>query len=210
MRMTERQWLKCTDYEKMLTFLGNKLSVRKMFLFGCACCRLVWDHMEEHRQAVEVAERWADDVASTADLEASHAAAEAAEQSIGCLGLAKAAAYAAVQVTSDAPAWDTPVVVIDIMIDIMADDDEAEAAAKEAITSLLRHIAGNPFKPYFVPASWPAPVVQLATALYKGQDCSFALHDALLEAGHSELAEHFKEKDHPKGCWAMDTILGKK
>jgi hypothetical protein len=35
---------------------------------------------------------------------------------------------------------------------------------------------------------------------YDGQDCAFALHDALLEAGHAELAEHFREgKSHPKG-----------
>lgn len=35
------------------------------------------------------------------------------------------------------------------------------------------------------------------------------LHDALLEAGHVGLAEHFRDPEHPKGCWAMDMILGK-
>jgi hypothetical protein len=35
------------------------------------------------------------------------------------------------------------------------------------------------------------------------------LHDALLEAGHAELAEAFREPMHPKGCWALDLILGK-
>ena len=54
-------------------------------------------------------------------------------------------------------------------------------------------------------------VVQLAESLYAGQDCAFALHDALLEAGHAELAEHFREeRSHPKGCWVVDLILGKK
>jgi hypothetical protein len=52
--------------------------------------------------------------------------------------------------------------------------------------------------------------VQLAQTLYDGTDCAFALHDALLESGHSALAEHFqKEHGHPKGCWAVDLILGK-
>jgi hypothetical protein len=75
---------------------------------------------------------------------------------------------------------------------------------------LFRHIMGNPFRPYPAPPSWPSTVVQLAESLYAGQDCAFALHDALLEAGHAELAEHFREeKSHPKGCWAMDVILGK-
>jgi hypothetical protein len=75
---------------------------------------------------------------------------------------------------------------------------------------LLRHIFGNPFRPYTAPPSWPSTVVQLAESLYGGQDCAFALHDALLEAGHAELAEHFREeKSHPKGCWVVDLILGK-
>jgi hypothetical protein len=78
------------------------------------------------------------------------------------------------------------------------------------ISDLLRHIIGNPFRPYPAPASWPSTVVQLAESLYAGQDCCFALHDALLEAGHAELAEHFRqEKWHPKGCWALDLILGR-
>jgi len=58
---------------------------------------------------------------------------------------------------------------------------------------------------------WPWPARgQLAEPLYAAQDCCFALHDALLEAGHAELAEHFRQEQwHPKGCWVMDVILGK-
>jgi hypothetical protein len=74
-----------------------------------------------------------------------------------------------------------------------------------------RHISGNPYRPYRAPAHWPRTVVQLAEALHNGQDCGFALHDALLEAGHTELAEHFRqEQSHPKGCWIVDMILGNK
>jgi hypothetical protein len=33
----------------------------------------------------------------------------------------------------------------------------------------------------------------------------------LLDAGHPELADHFHtDQSHPKGCWAVDLILGKK
>jgi len=75
---------------------------------------------------------------------------------------------------------------------------------------LLRHIFGNPFRPYPIPDSWPSTVTHLADAFYNGQDCAFALHDALLDAGHAELADHFcQETTHPKGCWALDLILGK-
>jgi hypothetical protein len=82
-------------------------------------------------------------------------------------------------------------------------------SAKEQLR-VVREIFGNPFRPYPAPPSWPSTVVQLAESLYAGQDCAFALHDALLEAGHPDLGEHFREKDHPKGCWVLDLILGKK
>jgi len=87
--------------------------------------------------------------------------------------------------------------------------DRALANERDTQAILLRHIFGTPFRPYPAPSSWPAPVAKLAEALYAGEDCSFALHDGLLEAGHPELAEHFKEKEHPKGCWVVDLVLGK-
>jgi hypothetical protein len=86
------------------------------------------------------------------------------------------------------------------------------------------------------PPAWPAAAVQIAEAVYDGQDVAFALHDALLEMGQEELAEHFRQPNlcpvsyqhqphdycdgsasstrsllpgHPKGCWALDYILGK-
>ena len=52
-------------------------------------------------------------------------------------------------------------------------------------------------------------IIALAEALYGREPCHFALHDALLEADESELAQHFREPEHPKGCWALDAILCK-
>jgi hypothetical protein len=86
------------------------------------------------------------------------------------------------------------------------DDSQAAAAARQA--DLLRHIIGNPFRPP-VASVWPATIAPLAAALYAGQDMAFALHDALLDAGLAELAAHFGTAAHPKGCWAIDLILGK-
>src|SRR5262249_1674280 len=75
--------------------------------------------------------------------------------------------------------------------------------------ALLRHVLGNPYQPAPICAYLPSTVIQLADALYNGEDCGFALHDALIEAGQPELAEHFRDEDHPKGCWVLDLILGK-
>lgn len=75
---------------------------------------------------------------------------------------------------------------------------------------LLRHIIGNPFRPFPAPPALPAAVVQLAAALEAGAPVAFALRDALLEAGQTDLAEHFAgEEPHPRGCWALDLLLGK-
>lgn len=90
---------------------------------------------------------------------------------------------------------------------IPAFDELTDVGKREA--SILRHISGNPFKPYPTAVSCPLAVVKLAEAAYHGKD-SFALYDALLEVGHRDIAEHFKdEKWHPKGCWALDLILGR-
>jgi hypothetical protein len=82
---------------------------------------------------------------------------------------------------------------------------------KDTQASLIRELCGNPFGPNSLPSVWPAKIVRLAESLYAGEDSAEALHDALGHAGHAELAEHFHLEDrHPKGCWVVDVILGKK
>ena len=81
-------------------------------------------------------------------------------------------------------------------------ENQTNWAEQKCLADLFRHIVGNPFRPYPAPDSWPSAILQLADALYNGQDCGFALNDALLEAGHPDLADHFHEAAwHPKGCW---------
>jgi hypothetical protein len=60
--MTEAEWLACTDPARMLAFLGDKASDRKLRLFACACCRKVWGRLRDQRLrvAVEACERVAD------------------------------------------------------------------------------------------------------------------------------------------------------
>jgi len=80
--MTEEQWLACTNLDTLLEYLSHKKRQtwlnRKLRLFGCACCRRLW-HLftdDRYRRAVEVAERFADGLASLAELQAAGAAVE--------------------------------------------------------------------------------------------------------------------------------------
>ncbi len=67
--MTEGEWLGGIDPEKLIRFLRGRASDRKLRLFACACCRRVWHLLndEDIRQAVEVAERYADGEVSWLD-----------------------------------------------------------------------------------------------------------------------------------------------
>jgi hypothetical protein len=76
--MTESEWLACTDPEPMLDFLRGQASDRKLRLYACAWGYDVWKLLsdERSRDAVVVGERFADDLATKAELVASFNAAQ--------------------------------------------------------------------------------------------------------------------------------------
>lgn len=225
--MTEEDWLQCTNPRVMLGFLRGKASDRKLRLFATGCCRRIWNLFEDERSrtAVEVGEQFADGLVSD---EERHKVTQAVPERADAQFVYRAAicsvfnpppsdqvngfhgdayrigrAYASAVATSDYAARGLG----------YADESRQQVVTdkeRAAQCRLLRHIFGNPFRPYPPTTNWPATVVQLADALYNGQDCGFALHDALLEAGHPGLADHFRqEQSHPKGCWVVDVVLGK-
>jgi hypothetical protein len=57
--MTETEWLTSDDPHAMLAHLGEQISDRKLWLFGCACCRRIWPALldERSRAVVELRER---------------------------------------------------------------------------------------------------------------------------------------------------------
>jgi len=236
--MTEAEWLRCADPEAMLKEFAGRLGARKLRLFACACCRRIGHLIRDPscRQAVAMAEAFAEGLLSDAELEAvratahqhkplfvdanwaaawctdfdaEQAAAEAsfrAALSVADVGSEAAKSRARAAVCSGAPEADRQAAWAHYE-QVVADVGHEEARAQ---ADLLREIAGNPFQNVEWP-QLPLTVVEMADALFAGADCAFALHDALLEAGQAELAEHFADpaRHHPRGCWVLDGILRK-
>jgi hypothetical protein len=76
--MTEQEWLACNHPAKMIAGLGPKPSQRKRRLYVCAACRGIWHLIpdERSRAAVLVAERFADGLAGSVELDVSRAEAK--------------------------------------------------------------------------------------------------------------------------------------
>lgn len=225
--MTEAQWMENRDALPMLEFLHRKSSERKLLLYGAACCRRAWHlfHDKRSRNAVEVVEHFANGEAGQSERAAAYEAALLRDRHPFMQGEAaiKWAAQAAFNLAGppntifSLAAWIHNNVagpmchaVVASLSDRFARGDHYYHREREAHCHLVRHLIGNPFHAYATPNHWSPSVVQLAQAMYEREDCWFALHDSLADAGHEELANHFQEGGwHPKGCWVVDLILGK-
>ena len=161
--MTESEWLDSEDPQRMLQYLQAmrsaagvgespypvpRTSDRKLRLFACACTRQVWHLLTDprSRQAVDVAERFADGQATEKELAAARVAAWDAAR-VAARDAARVAAWDAAwdaaRAAAWAAAWDAATYA-------------ASAAASAAQTSLLRDIVGNPWRP-IVPARTICP-----------------------------------------------------
>lgn len=228
--MTEAEWLASTDRDEMLAFAHAQAGARKLRLFACACCRRIWHHLpDEHsRQVVQVAERFADGLASMQELAVARNSArddggDTTEFPIGdaakisarkaARNIARNAARLAASEDPANAAADTAGAVCWYMAacapDKKAEKDAALAAEQKAQAELLRELF-HPFWRGSMPDQWPPDVLAAARALYEAGDKSSTLREALMTAGQAELAQHFQVPKHPRGCWALDLILGLK
>src|SRR5262249_32193196 len=80
--MTETEWLSTTDLQAMLDFASDKASHRKFRLFACACVRRSWALLadERSRQAVVIAEQFADGLVGKEAMNLAAAEARAAAE----------------------------------------------------------------------------------------------------------------------------------
>jgi hypothetical protein len=67
--MNEREWLDCADPERLVDFLQEGVSERKLRLFAVACCRRIWEQVgKDGRKAVDAAESYAEGRGTPEDL----------------------------------------------------------------------------------------------------------------------------------------------
>jgi hypothetical protein len=216
--MTEAEWLACKDPEKMLEFEKRRPSgsARKQRLFACACCRQAGDLIADGacREAVEVAERFADGLADPDDLVwAFQAAHEVADELRGTRGDAAALPADLASTACE----DSSEMAYYAWLYLLGLTPRGSRAARRAWgRQAVRCLWGPlPFRPVAIDRAWLTPAVkQLAGAIY--DDRAFgrlpALADALEEAGcnAAELLAHLRGPGpHVLGCWALDLIAGK-
>jgi hypothetical protein len=208
--MTEGEWLACSDPRTMVQFLvegaGNEGKLR---LFGCACCRQVWDLLTEDcfRDAVETAERFADGLASRKELAAAKKVSGAALERNGLAGVT-GPKYCAL-----GSAWScTRNAQTAAMYPLWAFTEEAQ---RQWEVLFLRDIFGNPFRPLPINTAWlTSNVLALAQVIYDDRafDRLPILADALEEVGcdNDDILRHCREPGpHTRGCWALDLLLAR-
>jgi hypothetical protein len=229
--MTEAEWLTCAEPDRMLwlPLIRNKISDRKLRLFACACCRRMWNLLtdERSRNVVEVAEKYADGLATQEELEAAREMARQAETSpviTGSTPLGPAVHYTPGSVASSAAAIGTrfsprpTAIFMAIFAEKIAGDRAAYAAERKEQAAIFRDLIGNPFRPSAIaPASldWNGGTVgKIALAIYHNREFDHLgiVADALEEAGCTDaniLAHCRGPGSHVRSCWALDLVLVK-
>ncbi len=230
--MTESEWLNCADPQVMLEFLREKTSDRKPRLFAVACCRRIWHLVTDgrSRQAVEVAERFADNLAKTSELKAAcpmrRNDADPCEKV--AWGVADRNALISAVITSAATILIASPESSSTQVFEVLERREEEAVTKLLEQSnkmvrreeaehcqILRDIFGNPFHHIAIDSSWLTPAVKaLAQSIYDERtfDQMTFLGEELVKSGcdNQEILGHCRGPGpHARGCWVVDLLLGR-
>jgi hypothetical protein len=208
--MTEEEWMACGDLMAMLNEFPRSFGERKHLLFTCACCYHVRDAIFDvrSRDAIEVAEEFADGLVDGNALAAAQREAEAANRepfdwgARAVVRLCKKAFASSVYEAAKA-GWPP-------------NQGEQHAARLAEMIPYLRDIFGNPFRPAAFSPSWRTDTaLSLARMMYDSRDFGAMpiLADALQDAGcdSEDILNHCRgaSSTHVRGCWVLDLVLGK-
>lgn len=224
--MTPAEWNASAEPQTLLFWLHEqgKLSERKARLFAVAVCRRVWQLLphQAYRDAVEVAEKYADETAT--DTELAFVQANVPELK-GPINQAYYVGWAAIAVISDTQSSYN---VNDTIRDMWRESSYAAAmttsiciglavgtsqnAEWKSQADLLRCIV-NPFRSG-PPLKASADCVSLAQSIYELRSFDrlpeLALRLEEERCNDAELLGHLRAAGpHARACWALDEVLGK-
>jgi hypothetical protein len=224
--MDEAEWLQAVNPKKMIAALSGKGSERLWRLFTVACVRGV-EHLlrdKRSRKALEVAERFADGLATMRELKVARFKAQAAAQQAFLdeyLDEARArfrwdAEYEAVSVARHA----ADAVLACVAENVGKQLDGPPVALPEGLLlpDLLREVFGTPFGWTTLDPEWlrwhDGLVQRLAETVYEERAFERlpVLADALEDAGCADrrILDHLRGPGpHFRGCWALDLLLMK-
>jgi hypothetical protein len=209
----------------MLGYLRGKSSERKLRLFACVCYWRFHEHFVEDPDgeglfAVELAEAYADSLASAADL------AKVRQEIVPGLWDQCSSAVVRQEIADCATAIPLGDVapaarafVFWVESNLSGDEVQEEIGREQAaMCGALRDLMGNPFRPVVLDPGWlswnGSTVVGIAQSIYEERafDRLPILGDALQDAGCNEpsiLAHCHQDVEHMRGCWVVDLLLGR-
>lgn len=217
--MTAEQWAECDDPAAMIDRMRADASDRKLRLFAVACARLLWDKMPcDLRGAVEAGERCADGVRWEDELQACctvfyDAVSEYGERTGGNWfadhstehqGVYFAAKQAAVSPLGNRTTLARSLISWPHILPLTGGK----------LPAIARCVFGDPLAAHVIDHGWrSSAAIGLARSMYDARDFAAmpVLADALQESGCDSPAvlDHCRGGVHVRGCWVVDTLLGK-
>jgi hypothetical protein len=211
--MTEEEWLTEDNPLHLLLALDWKPNERKIRLFACACCRLIWSLVDDPnaRNAVETAERFVDGDAELRQLNAAHKEVATARTAAN-----RASLMTADRVFTPVSAARSIIFALDAVTMSASNLEAVSATETQRQLRLFHDIFRNPFRPITFSPTWrTSDVLLLAQGIYNERafDRMPILADALQDAGcdNTDILDHCRDTStpHARGCWVVDLVLGK-
>jgi hypothetical protein len=217
--MTEAEWLTCEYPETMLKHIRSK-NLRKCRLFACATCERLRPLVTAVGfKVLDVAERFADGLATQDEIKAAQPSEPGWSMAFGTTKDAGSAVAFTVELLEEM--YDDPEKKEDNLVGCLFAYRWAAMATNDVPaewrhqSNLLRDIFGNPFRPVAFSIEWLTDTaLSLARQMYESRDFSAMpiLADALQDAGcdNENVLNHCRERgEHVRGCWVVDLVLGR-
>ncbi|VTR99306.1 Uncharacterized protein OS=Sorangium cellulosum (strain So ce56) GN=sce5710 PE=4 SV=1 [Gemmata massiliana] len=216
--MAEAEWLAATDPAPGLEFLREKVSDRKLRLFAVACCRRVWHSLpdERSRNAIEVAERYADGMANREEvLIALYEAKKVNGYMRRVTGIRYQSPKLAAALSLSLNTEHRFLIHVAGNAACLTEENDPDGQEQQIQGAILRDIFGNPFRPVALDPSWLTSTVRaIAAGIYdeRAFDRLPILADAFQDAGcdNDDVLNHCRQPgEHVQGCWVVDLLTGR-